>query len=314
MESQEERADAGEKAQLAKQLLAEAFEKEGLDEEYWLPKLSEILGVKSINALKHLQYEDYLKLAREGRYSWETKALQRLLGITDNKIGVGELQKQHLERMKKRQEAAKSILRELEEMQKSRSHSKEMIRQKEEALLQAMDIPKEYWAPPEKALLDELVSIWKQLEQQEKSMGERENVSDEEVLRRASGGLALQGIYQTRSLEDVLAKREQLIRVPDGFMLTGPVQGSLLERKEFSSSAAEATFTKSMEQLGFSINASAKAGFWGFSVETGVDYGKSSQSEDSHRSRSEQAYICTTKTSFASQMQPCESCKTSNSF
>ncbi|XP_068535151.1 interferon-induced very large GTPase 1-like [Anas acuta] len=294
MESQEERADAGEKNQLAQQLLAEAFEKEGLDEEYWLPKLSEILGVNSINAWKHLQYEDYLKLECEVRYPWETKALQKLLGITGNETGVDELQKQHLERMKQRQEEAKSILQELEEMQKSRNHSKEMISKKVEALQQAMDIPKEYWAPPEKALLDELVSIRKQLEQQEKFMGKTENVSDEEVLRRASGGLALQGIYQTNSLEDVLAKQEQLIRVPDGFMLTGPVQGSLLDRKEFSSSAAEATFTKSMEQLGFSINASVKGGFWRFSVETGVDYGKSSQSEDSRRSRSEQAYICTT--------------------
>ncbi|XP_032040422.1 interferon-induced very large GTPase 1-like [Aythya fuligula] len=295
MESQEERADAGEKARIAKQLLAEAFEKEGLDEEYWLPKLSEILGVKSRDALKHLQYEDCLKLECEVRYPWETKALQRLLGITGNETGVDELQKQHLERMKQRQEEAKSILQELEEMQKSCSHSKEMIRQKEEALQQAMDIPKEYWAPPEKALLDELVSIRKQLEQQEKSMGERENISDEEVLRRASGGLALQGIYQTKSLEDVQAKREQLIRVPDGFMLTGPVQGSLLERKEFSSSAAEAAFTKSMEQLGFSISTSASDMFSGLIVKRGVDSSESSQSEDFRRSRSEQAYICTTK-------------------
>ncbi|XP_066851312.1 interferon-induced very large GTPase 1-like [Anser cygnoides] len=295
MGSQEERADAGEKAHLAKKLLAEAFEKEGLDEEYWLPKLSEILGVKSRGALKHLQYEDYLKLECKVRYPWETNALRKLLGITDNKTAVDELQKQCLQIMKQRQEAAKSILQELEEMQKSRSHSKEMIRQKEEALWQAMDIPKEYWAPPKKALVDELVSIQKQLEQQEKSMRKRENISDKEVLRRASGGLALQGIYRTNSLEDVLATREQLIRIPDGFTLTGPEQGSLLERKEFSSSAAEATFTKSMEQLGFSISASAKAGFWGLSLETGVDYSKSSQSEDSHRSRSEQTYICTTK-------------------
>uniref|UniRef100_A0A8C3CKE8 Up-regulator of cell proliferation-like domain-containing protein n=1 Tax=Cairina moschata TaxID=8855 RepID=A0A8C3CKE8_CAIMO len=134
MESQEERADAEEKARIAKQLLAEALEKEGLDEEYWLPKLSEILGVKSINALKHLQYEDCLKLECEVRYPWETKALQRLLGITDNKRAVDEVQKQWLEMMKQRQEEAKSILRELEEMQKSRSHNKEMMRQKEEAL------------------------------------------------------------------------------------------------------------------------------------------------------------------------------------
>ncbi|XP_035167219.1 LOW QUALITY PROTEIN: interferon-induced very large GTPase 1-like, partial [Oxyura jamaicensis] len=295
MGSQKERADAGEKAQLAKKLLAEEFQKEGLDEEYWLPKLSEILGVKSRDALKHLQYDDYTKLECKVRHQWEKKALRKVLGITDNKTAVDELQEQHLEVMKQRQEAAKSTLQELKEMQKSRSHSKEMIRQKEEALWQAMDVLREYWAPPEKALVNELMSIQKQLEQQEKSMGKRENVSDEEVLRRASGGLALQGIYQTNNLEDVLAWREQLIRIPDGFALTGPVQGSLLERKEFSSSAAEATFTKSMEQLGFSISTAAKAGFWGLSFETGVDYSKSSLSEDSHRSRSEKTYICTIK-------------------
>ncbi|XP_010127227.1 PREDICTED: interferon-induced very large GTPase 1-like, partial [Chlamydotis macqueenii] len=134
-----------------------------------------------------------------------------------------------------------------------------------------------------------------QLEQRESSVGRSENVSDAEVLRRASGGLALQGIYRTGSLEDALAKRDQLIRVPDGFKLAGPEQGTLLERKEFSSSAAEATFTKSMEQLGFSISISAKARFWGFNADVGVDYSRSSQSEHTHQSRSEQSYICTTK-------------------
>ncbi|KFV92171.1 Interferon-induced very large GTPase 1, partial [Fulmarus glacialis] len=267
----------------------------GLDDGYWLPKLSEILGVKSREALKHLQYEDYLKLECEVRYPWETKALQKLLEITDNKATFEELQKERLEMTKQRQEAAKRALMELKEMHNSRSHSKDVVRQKEEALWQAMEIPKEYWAPPEKLLVDVLESIQKQLEKQELSVSRGENVSDMEVLRRASGGLALQGIYRTSSLTDVLAKRDLLIRVPDGFKLAGPEQGSLLERKEFSSSAAEATFTKSMEQLGFSISVSAKAGFWGFNVEAGVDHSSSSQSEDTHQSRSEKSYICTIK-------------------
>lgn len=295
MESQEERAEDLEKANLAKQLLAETFQREGLDEEYWLPKLLKVLGVKSKEALKHLQYEDYLKLECEVRYPWEKMALRKLLQITDNKATVEELQKQRLEMMKQRQEEAKWALQELKEMHHSHSHIKEMIRQKEEALWQAMDIPREYWAPPEKALSDVLASIQKQLEQQEMSLGRSENVSDKEVLRRASGGLALQGIYQTSGLADMLAKREQLIRVPSGFKLAGPEQGSLLERKEFSSSAAEANFTKSMEQLGFSLSISAKARFWGFSVEGGEDYSSSSHKEDTHHSRSEQTYICTTK-------------------
>ncbi|KGL97541.1 Interferon-induced very large GTPase 1, partial [Charadrius vociferus] len=267
----------------------------GLDAGYWVPKLSEILGVKSKEALKHLQYEDYLKLECKVRHLWETKALRKLLQLTDNKESFEELQKKRLEMTKQRQEAAKQALKELKEMHKSHSHSRDVIREKAEALWQAMEIPEEFWAPTDKSLVDVLESIQKNLEQQESSVGRGGNVSDEEVLRLASGGLALQGIYRTSSVRDVLAKRDQLIRLPSGFKLAGPEQGSLLERKEFSSSAAEATFTKSMEQLGFSISVSAKTGFWGFNAEAGLDYSSSSQSEDTHQSRSEQAYLCTTK-------------------
>ncbi|XP_032842443.2 up-regulator of cell proliferation [Tyto alba] len=295
MSSEKDKLEDDEKARLAKKLLAEACENEGLDCSHWLPRLSEILGIKSREALKHAQYEDYLKLECEVRYPWETKALQKLLELTDSKATFEELQKERLKMAKQRQEEAKLILKELKEMHKSRSHSKDVLRQKEEALWQAMEIPKEHWAPPGKSLVDVLENIQKQLEKQESLAGRGENVSDMEVLRRASGGLALQGIYRTSSFADVLAKRDQLIRVPDGFKLAGPEQGTLLERKEFSSSAAEATFTKSMEQLGFSISVSAKAGFWGFNVEADADYSSSSRSEDTRQSRSEQSYICTTK-------------------
>ncbi|XP_052556154.1 interferon-induced very large GTPase 1-like [Tympanuchus pallidicinctus] len=247
MESQEKRAEDLEKANLAKQQLAELFQSEGLDEEYWLIVLLKVLGVKSKEALKHLQYEDYLKLESAVRYPWEKTALRKLLQITDNKETLEQLQKQCLEMMKQRQEEAKLALQKLKEMHHSLSQSNEILRQKEEALWQAMDISRKYWPLPEKALADVLASTQKQLEQQEMSLGRSENVSDKDVLRRASGGLALQGIYQTNSLEDVLAKREQLIRVPAGFRLAGPEQGSLLERKEFSSSAAEANFTNQCE-------------------------------------------------------------------
>ncbi|XP_061317166.1 interferon-induced very large GTPase 1-like [Pezoporus flaviventris] len=299
MASQEDILKDDEKANLAKKLLAEACEKEGLDDKRWLPQLSEILGVKSKEALKHMQYEDYLKLEPKVKHPWEKKALQKLLGVAVNKEDAEktfeEVQKKHLETAKQRQEAAKLLVKELKEMHNSHSHSKDAIKAKEEALWQAIEIPKEYWPPPEKSPVGLLENIQKQLEQQELIVSKAEIVSDMEVLRRASGGLALQGIYKTSSFEDVLAKRDQLIQVPDGFRLAGPEQGSLFERKEFSSSAAEAAFTKSMERLGFSITISAKAGFWGFNVGTDIDYSSSSQSEETHQSHSEQSYICTTK-------------------
>ncbi|XP_056342766.1 interferon-induced very large GTPase 1-like [Oenanthe melanoleuca] len=278
------------------QLLAEAFQKEGLDAGFWLPKMSEILGIKCREALQHVEYEDYLKLACKARKPWEKKALRKLLNITDDKTAFKELQKEHVENTKQRQEVAKQALKDLTEMLNSRSHSQDALRKKAETLWQAMEIPKEFWPSPKKPLAEMLESIHKQLEQQQElSAGRRENIPDTEVLRRASGGLALQGIYRTSRAGDVLATREQLLRVPEGFQLAGPEQGSLLERREFSSSAEESTFTKSMEQLGFSMSVSAKFAFLGMNLGVGVDHSKSSQSQVTHQSHSEQSYFCTTK-------------------
>ncbi|XP_063009467.1 interferon-induced very large GTPase 1-like [Melospiza melodia melodia] len=290
MASQEDTQEGDAKTQL----LAEAFEKEGLDAGYWLPKASQVLGIKCREALQHLEYKDYLRLECEVRHPWEKKALQKLLKITDDKTRE-EMQKHNLEKTKQRQDEANQALKDLTEMLNSHSHSQDALREKAETLWRAMEIPKDFWPHPKKPLADMLESIQKQLEQQEQSAGSGKNIPDTEVLRRASGGLALQGIYRTSRPEDVLAKREQLLRVPEGFQLTGPEQGSLLERKEFSSSAAESTFTKSMEQLGFSMSVSAKCPFWGINVGVGVDHSSTSQSEDFHQSRSEQSYFCITK-------------------
>ncbi|XP_037987996.1 interferon-induced very large GTPase 1-like isoform X2 [Motacilla alba alba] len=290
MASQEDTQEGDAKAQL----LAEAFEKEGLEAAYWLPKASQILGIKCREALQHLEYKDYLKLECEAQHPWEKKALQRLLKITNDKTASEEVQ-ENLEKTKQRQEEAKQALKDLTEMLNSGNHSQDALREKAETLWRAMEIPKEFWPPPEKPLAYQLESMQKQLEQQELSAGRREKIPDTEVLRRASGGLALQGIYRTSRPEDVLARREQLLRVPEGFQLAGPEQGSLLERKEFSSSAAESTFTKSMEQLGFSMSVSAKSSFWGINLGAGVDHSSSSQSQDTHQSLSEQSYFCTTK-------------------
>ncbi|NWZ45232.1 GVIN1 GTPase, partial [Brachypodius atriceps] len=257
----------------------------GLDAGYWLPKVMQILGNKCLEALQHLEYKDYLKMECEVQHPWEKKALQKLLKVTDGKTTAEQVQKEHLEKTKERQEVAKQALSDLTEMLSSCSHSQDAVRKKAETLWQAMEIPKEFWPPPKKPLVDVLESIQKQLEQQELSAVRVENIPDTEVLRRASGGLALQGIYRSSRPEDVLAKREQLLRVPEGFQLAGPEQGSLLERKEFSSSAAESTFTKFMEQLGFSISVSAKANFWKILLRGGVDHSRSSHSRSQRHCR-----------------------------
>ncbi|KAM8810017.1 LOW QUALITY PROTEIN: interferon-induced very large GTPase 1-like [Eudromia elegans] len=272
--------------------LVQSCVKEGLDAEFWLPKLLD-MGVKSKEALQHLQYEDYLKLEREVKYPWEKKALLKLLNIEEKKKTEEDLQKKRLKEREERHKSAESALKDLKEMQKDSSHSKGF--KKEEELQKVLDIPQDYLKPSENRMVKVVEEMQKQLEQQEKWACRSVNVCDEEVLRRASGGLALQGIYRSSCLEDMLAKREQLISIPDGFRLAGSEQGTLFEKKEFSSAAAEATFTKSMEQLGFSISVAGKSTFWKVNIEGALDRSKSSQSVGSHQSRSEQAYLCSTK-------------------
>uniref|UniRef100_A0A8C8VQB3 VLIG-type G domain-containing protein n=1 Tax=Pelusios castaneus TaxID=367368 RepID=A0A8C8VQB3_9SAUR len=280
----------------AKDELAKRLEAVGLSAEYWLPKLHEQLAVTSTQALKHLQHEDYWKLECDVQHTWEKQALQKLFQI-DSKATVKQLQEERLEMLKKRQEQAKLALQELKEMQeKGRSRQEEAVRKKEEELRQAMDIAPEYWAPAERPLTEVMENVHKQLHQQEESLSQSENVSDEEVLRRVSGGLALQGIYKTHQLADMVGKREQLITVPEGFELFGPEQQEKFEKKEFLSSKAESTFTRTMEKLGLSFSIAAKEGFGG--AETSSDYSQSEESEETHRSCSEHTYICTTQYSY----------------
>ncbi|XP_053878351.1 interferon-induced very large GTPase 1-like [Malaclemys terrapin pileata] len=277
----------------AKDELAKRLEAVGLSAEHWLPKLHKQLGVTSTQALKHLRYEDYLKLECDVQHTWEKQALQELLK-TDSKATMKQLQEQHLEMLKKRQEQAKSAVKELEEMQeKGRSRHEEVVRKKEEELQGAMDIAPEYWAPHEKPLKEVIENVHKQLDLLEESVSQSENLPDKEVLRWASGGLALQGIYKTNKLAEMVEKREQLIDIPEGFELFGPQQGPLFEKKEFSSAEAESSFTRTMEKLGISIAAKGE-----FSAETSTDYGKSEESKKTHRSCSEHAYICTTQYSY----------------
>ncbi|XP_075779322.1 interferon-induced very large GTPase 1-like [Pelodiscus sinensis] len=274
----------------AKDDLAKRLEAVGLSAEYWLPKLHTQLGVTSAQALKHLRSEDCVKLERDIRHAWEKQALQELCS-TDSKATMQQQKGEHME-MLKSQELRKLTLQEIKLMQEK------AVKKKEEELQQAMDVAPQYWAPSQKSLREVVENAHKQLDLFEQSMSQSETLPDREVVRRASGGLALQGIYKTNQLARMVEKREQLLELPDGLELFGPQQGPLSEMKEFSSATAESTFTRTMETLGYSLSLAAKAGFGGVSVETSTNYSSSSESEDTHRSRSERTYPCTTKYSY----------------
>uniref|UniRef100_G1Q620 Interferon-induced very large GTPase 1-like n=1 Tax=Myotis lucifugus TaxID=59463 RepID=G1Q620_MYOLU len=278
-----------------KQDLQEMLREVGLAVEYWLPKLQEHLGVTCAQALQHVEEKDLQKLKSQAQHSWEERALEKLL----NSNSLSKLQEPQVKMIKKEQKKAEQALQELRDLlSEGKKGQEEAVRKKVAELRQAMEIPKEYWPPPEKPLREVMEHMQRQLNLIEGTLSDRQNLTDRDLLRWASGGLALQGIYKTSYQKDLVQKRDELLSVPKEVLLYGPEHGSRMETREFTSSQEESKFTQMTEKLGFSVIASAKGGGWGFSVEAGMDHSKHSESKETQQSRSEHSYFCSTKFSY----------------
>ncbi|KAM5319596.1 interferon-induced very large GTPase 1-like isoform 1-T2 [Glossophaga mutica] len=281
-----------------KQDLQDMLREVGLAEKYWLPKMQEHLGVTCAQALQHLKQKDLQKLKSQAQYPWEKGALDKLLNLSHSK-SLSELQEHQVEMEKKKHKKAEKALQELRcLLSEGRQRQEKAVKETEAELRQAMEIPKEYWPDLGKSLREVIENIQGQLNLMEGTLSHRQNLTDRDLVRWASGGLALQGIFKTSQQRGLIEKKEALLSVPKDFLLFGPEQGTRMETREFTSSQSESTFTQMIEKLGFSITASAKGGGWGFSLEGGIDHNKHSDSTETQQSRSEQSYFSSTKFSY----------------
>ncbi|XP_055279452.1 interferon-induced very large GTPase 1-like [Moschus berezovskii] len=176
-----------------------------------------------------------------------------------------------------------------------KKQQEEAVRKKEAAPRQTMEMPKEFRPSPENPLGEVTEGMPRQLNLMEGAFSHRKNLPDRELVRHASGGLALQGIYKTSDQRCLIEKKEDLLCVPKEFVLRGPNQGTRVEMKEFTSSQEESMFTQTVEKLGFSITALAKGGGWGISLEAGMDQSMHSESKKIQQSHSKHSYFCSTK-------------------
>ncbi|XP_070281501.1 interferon-induced very large GTPase 1-like [Myotis yumanensis] len=215
------------------------------------------------------------------------------------KLLNSKLQESQVKVIKEEQKKAEQALQGLRDLlSEGRQRQEEEVRKKEAELRQAMKIPKEYWPPPGKSLGEVMEHVQRQLNLVEGTLSHRQNLPDRDLVRWASGGLALQGIYKTSSQKDLVQKREELLSVPKEFLLFGPEHVTRMETREFTSSQAESQFTQMTEKLGFSVIVSAKGRGWGFSVEDDMDHNKHSESKETQQSHSEHSYFCSTKFSY----------------
>ncbi|XP_036171814.1 interferon-induced very large GTPase 1-like [Myotis myotis] len=277
-----------------RQDLQEVLREVGLPVEYWLPKLQEQLGVTCAEALQHIEEEDLQKLKSQAQYPWEKRALEKLL----NSNSLSKLQESQVKITEEEQKTSEQALKEIRDLQsEGREGQEEAGRKKEAELRQAMEIPKEYWPHPEKSLREVMEHRQGQLNVMEGTLSERQNLPGRDLVRWASGGLALQGIYKKSSHESFLETIEELISVPKTFLLFGPQQSIQMVTREFTSSQEESKFTQMTEKLGFSVTVSANSRR-GFSLEAGADYSKHSETKEIQQSRSETSYFCSIKFSY----------------
>jgi hypothetical protein len=132
----------------------------------------------------------------------------------------------------------------------------------------------------------------------ERTLAHSPNLSDGDLVRWASGGLALQGIYKTNHPRSLIQKREELLSVPKQFSLVGPEHGTEIKTMEFSSFHEQAMFTETIKMMGFSSTSLVKGEGWGFSLEAGIDQNEQTASENTHQSHSEQTYFCSARFSY----------------
>ncbi|XP_043760240.1 interferon-induced very large GTPase 1-like [Cervus elaphus] len=260
----------------------------GLPVKYWLPKLEEHLGVTCAQALQYLEEKDFQELKSQARHAWERKALEKMLNLSCSNT-LSELQESQVETIKKKQQQTEQTLQELKELLlEGRQQQEETVSKVEAELRQVMEILKENRLCHNKSLKELMENIQRQLNLMEGTLFHRKNLSDRELVRWASGGLALQGIYKTSNQRGLIEKREELLRVPKDFSLCGAEQGTQTETNEFTSSQEESMFTQMVEKLGFSVTASAKGGGWGYQ----------SESKETRQAHSEQSYFCSVKFTY----------------
>ncbi|XP_069823068.1 interferon-induced very large GTPase 1-like isoform X2 [Dendropsophus ebraccatus] len=279
--------------------LANKLKETGLDPEYWLTVLDEKLGINNPQSAQFIQPEDISVLEEKARFPWEKRALRELFNMPDSSTNIKETQEKRHKAMKEKNEEALKVLTDLKTLRsEGKDRHDKMVKQKEEEMNKALEIPSKYSAPSERSFMDLIDHYEKQVKSMEDVLRKQENLKDEDVLTYASGGLALEGIFQTKNTEDVFKKREPLLRIPEGFQLLGPEQSPEFKQKEFTSQTEESWFQKTVDKIGLSLSSSFNFSFLGFGLKSSVNVTKDSETENTSIHSAQQTYVCTTRYNY----------------
>uniref|UniRef100_S4R6M9 Uncharacterized protein n=1 Tax=Petromyzon marinus TaxID=7757 RepID=S4R6M9_PETMA len=218
--------------------LAKVLTDLGLNTTFWITKLRDILGITNVQALQYCGPEEFEIIEPHCLHSWEKKALCKLVKMSGKQSQcepIGNKQEQDTPTKQHPEQIHQKIL--------TRSDTYNIETETEQRM--------ELKGAKENPLCDgnhstDMANTYlKQLD-----------LSDISTLRGtishyASKGLALEGVYRTGQINDMLKKRGKLLNIPMSFDLAGPVHQPMIKQQEFSSSEEENIFETAVEKMGF---------------------------------------------------------------
>lgn len=161
--------------------LKNILEKAGLEPDKWSKLFNDVLDIKNNYQLLHLQENDFFKMCKHAKHEWEKIALRSLLQNETDKV-----------------EKLKQVMAEATENYKKLTPDREEAIKCISKIGSMLRIPEIKWESEIKK--QDLLQIVQTLECQSSKLDaviHRQCLTDTDVIRKASGGLALMGLYDT---------------------------------------------------------------------------------------------------------------------
>ena len=182
------------------------------------------------------------------------------------------------EEVKQRHEQVLGLLKQLND---ARSEGKDRhdkrVQEIESAILKEFQISPESWVSKDTSLEELIAKLESHNEKINTALQGREKLSEDMVLRQASGGRALRGIFHNKNIEEQIKDRATLLKPPEKVEL-GRVSHSQRVVQHFSTRKEEDFYKKSVDVLGGGVSVSGKAPVHG-SVAIGAGMAHSNKSE-----------------------------------
>ena len=234
----------------------------GLDPTHWLPIFKTQLGVRTPQGLRYVGSESYADLKRFTNKARERKALRKFLGMEDEETSMNLLREKQKERLQQRKHKLQQMLEELKcHKEQCKQYPDTNTSQLMDSVLEALQVPEDLWRLKDNSLEILINGLQTNIDLLHSELKTSMDLSDNDILKHASGGRALQGVLVSKNLEDQFEVRENLLSVPQDAQLGLPSLCQDDKIEEFTSQYQEDQFTKCMDWLGYSATASAKTSF-----------------------------------------------------